>query len=262
MANTDSLGDRIKNNYENRAKTYLTRRMPCMIRLDGCHFHTFTKGFDKPFDRAFMETMWETTLQLCKSIQGCVFGYTQSDEITLVLTDYKSLQSEAWYDYQVQKMASVSASLATMYFNRIFVGKCTDFISYCTLDDIGSKIIDAHSKAIQRGATFDARCFSIPKEEVTNAIIWRIMDAERNSINSLGQAYFTHKQLQGKKGNEIQDMLFTQYGVNWNDLEIPKKRGVAVVRNKEGTWIIDTEMPRIITNRDYVESRINFEEEI
>lgn len=123
----DSLGDRMKTFYENRSKTYLNRRTPVIIRLDGCHFHTFTRGFAKPFDKRLMETMQEVTLELCKAIQGCVLGYTQSDEITLVLVDYKELDSEAWYDYSIQKLCSVSAALATMYFNRIFKRKVEEF---------------------------------------------------------------------------------------------------------------------------------------
>ena len=121
MANKkDSLGDRMKLFYENRSKTYLTRRTPVIIRIDGCHFHTFTRGFAKPFDKRLMETMQETTLALCNEIQGCVLGYTQSDEITLVLVDYKSLDSDAWFDYSVQKLCSLAASMATLEFNRKF----------------------------------------------------------------------------------------------------------------------------------------------
>ena len=110
----DSLGDRMKLYYENRSKTYLTRRTPVIIRLDGCHFHTFTRGFAKPFDKRLVEAMQETMLELCKTIQGCVLGYTQSDEITLVLVDYKALDTDAWFDYSVQKLCSVSAAMATL----------------------------------------------------------------------------------------------------------------------------------------------------
>lgn len=83
----DSLGDRMKG-YENIARNYLTRRIPTIIRVDGKAFHTFTRGMEKPFDRILMTTMQNTMKYLCENIQGCVFGYTQSDEITLVLTDY------------------------------------------------------------------------------------------------------------------------------------------------------------------------------
>lgn len=105
----DDLGTRMKHYYENIPKTKLMRRTPVAIRIDGKAFHTFTKGFDRPFDKVLMTTMQETTQYLCENIQGCVFGYTQSDEITLILIDYKRLNSSAWFDYEVQKMCSVTA---------------------------------------------------------------------------------------------------------------------------------------------------------
>ena len=119
----DNLGDRMKENYENRAKIKLLRRTPVIIRLDGKAFHTFTKGFNKPFDEILTLTMQKTMLALCKLIQGCVLGYTQSDEITLVLTDYAKLETSAWFDYDIQKVCSVSASIATLAFNRCFLNE-------------------------------------------------------------------------------------------------------------------------------------------
>lgn len=119
MGSNDSLGDRMKR-YESVSRNFLTRRVPAVIRLDGKAFHTFTKGMRKPFDRILMNTMQLTMRELCKNIQGCVFGYTQSDEITLVLTDYATIQTDAWFGYNVQKMTSVAASMATLYFNQFF----------------------------------------------------------------------------------------------------------------------------------------------
>ena len=115
----DSLGDRMKR-YEYVSRNYLTRRVPVIIRIDGKAFHTFTKGMRKPFDRVLMSAMQETMRFLCANIQGCVFGYTQSDEITLVLTDYASIRTDAWFGYNVQKMCSIAASMATLAFNKAF----------------------------------------------------------------------------------------------------------------------------------------------
>lgn len=239
----DSLGNRMKENYENRAKTKLLRRMPVIIRLDGKAFHTFTKGFAKPFDSRLMETMQETTLELCKSIQGCVFGYTQSDEITLVLVDYSTLDTDAWFDYEVQKLCSVSSSMCTLIFNRLFARKVNEFIkNNKTKDDTSNqieKLISAYKKAVVRGGLFDSRCFNIPKDELLNAILWRIKDANRNSISSLAQAHFSHKELQNKKSNQMQDMLMEKYGINWNDLSNYEKNGTFIIRTDTGFEIQD-----------------------
>ena len=264
----DSLGDRMKDFYENRSKTYLTRRTPIIIRLDGCHFHTFTRGFVKPFDKRLMESMQETTRMLCKEIQGCVLGYTQSDEITLVLVDYKALDSEAWFDYSVQKLCSVAASKATKYFNRIFAEKASGLINryyndflpnkekYDYLINDVKKIVGSYERALKQGAEFDARCFNIPIAEVTNCVLWRQQDATRNSISGLAQAHFSHKELHGKNSNEMQDMLLEKFGINWNNIDTVEKRGTCVIKTDEG-WKIDTEIP-IFTGdgRKYIEDLI------
>ena len=103
MAVRDELGNRMKEYYENIPKTKLRRRCPTILRIDGKSFHTFARNFQKPFDEILIISMQETMKYLCENIQGCVLGYTQSDEITLVLIDYKKLTSQAWFDYEVQK---------------------------------------------------------------------------------------------------------------------------------------------------------------
>ena len=274
MAKRDSLGDRMKGFYEERTKTKLVRRMPVIIRLDGRAFHTFTKGFAKPFDKRMLETMQETTLELCKNIQGCVFGYTQSDEITLILVDYNGIDVSAWYDYEVQKICSVAASMATLYFNRIFRHKIYEFVNehVKVINDpktYGEELvksindlIKAYNESIEMGAMFDARCFNVPINDVCNCVLWRQKDATRNSINSLGQAWFKHKELDGKNTNQVQDMLFEKYGINWNNLSTVEKRGTAIIKDENEKWFIDEEMPILKgEGRNYVESRIIFEDE-
>jgi tRNA(His) 5'-end guanylyltransferase len=232
----DDLGKRMKEYYEQVPKTRLVRRMPVAIRIDGKAFHTFTKGFDKPFDDVLIKTMQETTKYLCENIQGCVLGYTQSDEITLILVDYKTLDTSAWFDYEVQKMCSVSASMATMAFNKIFAENCQEWFNNVPIEDLENKesyvdrLFNAYSAAFEKGAMFDARVFNIPKEEVTNLIYWRQLDATRNSIQMVGQSCFSHKELQGKSCNMIQDMLHEQKGINWNNFQCHKRRGTCVIR--------------------------------
>ena len=192
----DDLGNRMKSYYEERSRTYLTRRTPVIMRYDGVAFHTFTRGMCKPFDKIFVESMQETMKYLCENIQGCVLGYTQSDEITLVLVDYKNLNSAAWFDYQVQKMVSVGAGMASMYFNKVFYQKVADFLG--AFPSLRDELSATYMKAVDKGAFFDARVFNIPVEEVTNCVLFRQLDAERNSILAIGQANFSHKELQNK----------------------------------------------------------------
>ena len=266
MANKrDSLGDRIKNNYENRAKTYLVRRMPVIIRLDGKAFHTFTRGFDKPFDKVMMKAMQQTTLRLCENIQGCVFGYTQSDEITLILIDYETLDTNAWFDYSTQKICSVAASMCTLYFNQEFEKAYSEwFLGTFTnveVDENAHKLNSVYEKAINKGAMFDARVFNTPVEEVTNCVLWRQQDATRNSISSLAQSKFSYRQLHGKNSSQMQDMLMDNFSINWNNLTVPEKRGTAVVKKCE-KWVIDYEMPILKgEDRNYIDKLIKFEDE-
>ena len=211
MSVHDDLGTRMKEFYEQVPKTRLVRRMPVAIRIDGKAFHTFTRGFRKPFDHILIKTMQETTKYLCENIQGCVLGYTQSDEITLILVDYQKLTSSAWFDYEVQKLCSISASMATMAFNKYFAENVaneileykTSMVPQCV--EIQQEIKEYHDTlraAVNKGAVFDARCFNIPKEEVTNLVYWRQLDAARNSIQMVGQANFSHKELQNKNTDD------------------------------------------------------------
>ena len=251
----DALGTRMKK-YEYVTRTHLVNRCPVIIRIDGKAFHTFTRGFKKPFDEVLVKSMQETMKYLCENIQGCVLGYTQSDEITLVLVDYKKIDSCAWFDYNIQKCASISASMATLAFNKFFERNCQDYIkNYPDEDDVfnngGSKLVNlfnVYMRAIEKGAMFDSRVFNIPKEEVTNCVLWRQNDATRNSIEMVGHANFSQNQLHKKSCNEIQDMLMLQKGINWNNFPTHLKRGSCCIRKVDETtgrskWVIDTEIP-------------------
>ena len=280
MPVNDELGKRMKEFYETIPKTRLMRRCPVCIRIDGRHFHSWTKGFERPFDEVLIKSMQKTMKYLCENIQGCVLGYTQSDEISLILVDYKKLNSSAFFDYEVQKVCSTTASMATMAFNKIFNENTLNFISPEIFEDEKlKKICASYAEAVKKGAMFDSRCFNIPKEEVTNYAYWRQLDATRNSIQMVGQANFSHKELQNKTCNNIQDMLMTQKGINWNDLPTYQKRGSCCIKevyyaDKDGNeiykeridavkrtrWIIDRDIP-IFKNegRDYIERIINYE---
>jgi len=223
----DSLGDRMKDFYEDRTRTKLARRTNTIIRIDGKAFHTYTKGLQRPFDQGLMEDMNKTTEYLCQNIQGAKFGYVQSDEISILITDYDDLSTHAWFDNNLQKMASIAASLATAKFNQLRMARKSwegyDISGYLDQDDITNFKL----------AMFDARVFQIPyQEEVINYFIWRQQDATRNSISSVAQANFSDKELHGKKTNDMQDMLMLQKGINWNDFTPREKRG-SLIRKVE-----------------------------
>lgn len=231
----DSLGTRMKA-YESVPNIKLIRRMPLIIRLDGKAFHTFTKKFDRPFDSQLADIMTSATEYLVKNIQGCKMGYTQSDEISLLITDYDELNTDSWFDKKVQKIVSISASMATMKFQQLIA-----------IDAIDEK------KLITKDVLFDSRAFVLPKEEVTNYFIWRQQDAIRNSVQMLGQSQFSSKQLHKKSCKMIKDMLINDKGMNWDDIDTRYKRGTCVT--KEVSVKIDTEIPVFTEDRDYVEKR-------
>jgi len=200
----DSLGDRMKTYYEDVTKVFLPRRTYTIIRIDGKAFHTYTKGIERPFDIQFVSDMDETACFLCKNIQGAKFAFVQSDEISILLTDFDTLTTGAWFDGNIQKIVSVSASMATAKFNELRPGKI---------------------------AMFDSRVFTIPNStEVENYFIWRQQDTVRNSISSVAQYLYSHKELNGKNTNEMQEMCF-QKGINWNDYDPKLRRGRLIIKS-------------------------------
>lgn len=270
------LANRMKE-YEKAGQRYLTRRMPVLLRIDGCHFHSYAKKFKRPFDEVLIKTMQETTKYLCENIQGATLGYCQSDEITILLVDYKNLNSSAWFDNRQNKIESVAASMCTMAFNKYFeICSLTERLK----DDVEHdyELGRVYKDALCKGAMFDCRAFNIPKEEVTNNFYWRQLDASRNSIQMVGQANFSHKELQNKSCNDIQDMLMTQKGINWNDLPTYWKRGSCVIKEyheetiykqdldgnyqpdksvMRSEWVVDKDVPIFRgEGREYIEKLV------
>lgn len=211
-----NLGDRMKQYYENRNRHKLIRRIPVIMRADGKAFHTVTIPCKKPFDEILNNTMVATAQFLMSQVQGAKLSYIQSDEISILITDFDKLTTDAWFDYNVQKMCSVAAGYASAYFTT----------HWCNDGNI---------------AVFDCRVFNIPKEEVNNYFVWRQKDWERNSLQMLAQAHFSHSELHGKGKTDMHEMLY-QIGVNWADLDAKWKNGVTIVDN-----VID---PEIIFTKD------------
>lgn len=233
----DKFGDRMKG-YENTYRIKLPKRMPVIIRIDGKAFHTYTKGMNKPFDEKLTNIMWETSKYLAENIMGCKLIYHQSDEISLLLTNYDKLTTESWFDNNLQKIVSVAASLTTAKFNELA----------------------RDQELTTKTALFDARAWVLPHDEVCNYFLWRQQDATKNSISMVAQANFPHKQLQGLNGGQMQDKLMLEKGINWNDIPTWQKRGASVVKEyyeKNGAtrsrWKVDEDIPIFSQEREYVE---------
>lgn len=247
----------MKSQYEDRTRYKLPRRTYTIIRVDGKAFSSYTKSLDKPFDIGLIEDMDTTAAYLCKNMMGAKFAFVQSDEISVLLTDFNTIQTEAWFDNNLQKMCSVSASMATSSFN---YQRCLRYLTNLTEGKLCGSLEEIQTKPYfglpLKWAEFDARVFQIPdKEEVINYFIWRQQDTVRNSIFSVAQSLYSQKELVGKNSNEQQEMIFQQ-GINWNDYPVKQKRGRLIVKEEydvEGTtrtrWV-STDPPIFTQERE------------
>jgi tRNA(His) 5'-end guanylyltransferase len=204
--------------YESVYSGKLLPRVPAVIRVDGKAFHTYTKTMEKPFSKLLHLAMEYAIVNSVKQMSGVKAVYTQSDEISFWLSDQgKSVDTQGWFDWKVQKLTSLTASIFTYYFNE-----------YMT-------------PHVKKTAFFDARAFSLPDmTELNNYFLWREKDATKNSIAMLAQSQFSHKSLQGLNTCQMQDKLMLENEVNWNNLDAWKKRGslyVRVMEEKDVTYI-------------------------
>ena len=258
----DSLGDRIKNQYEDRTRYYLPRRTYTITRVDGKAFHTFTRGLNKPYDLDFMSCMDAAAISLCKEIAGARFAFVQSDEISILSTDFEDEGSQAWFDGNLQKWVSVSAATATAAFNN----KVHEYIVK------GNAKLGTTKKPT---AVFDARAFSIPDYiEVENYFVWRQQDAARNSVTLLASNYASHKQLHGKSTKDRHDVIHAA-GDNWANHPVRFKHGGVIRRNGvkewgkdmeiqpepscynvDGNWFLDHETPVFTQDKKYLRNLI------
>lgn len=261
------IDERMKK-YEYVTRNHLTIRTPVIVRIDGKAFHTFTKGLISPYDELLGQAMEETLLYLCENVQNCVLGYRQSDEISLLLVDYKTFASQSWFDNNISKIVSITASMATAKFNESFKRLAKETISKL-LNDVylkelsdkeREKYISVLENKIKTLALFDSRAFNLPREEVANYFLWRQNDAVKNSIASTGQKYFSAKQLNGKNGMQIKEMLLDK-GINWEDYPKVFKRGICARKYENGKWIADREIPIFKNNWEYITDLLIPEEE-
>lgn len=223
-----NLPDRMKK-YEDAFRSYLPPRMPAILRIDGRAFHTLLSSASAPFDCEFAEVMNMVGLALMEEISTARFGYLQSDEISFLLIDYNKFDSQQWFGGNIQKMASVSASIASSVFTRRW--------------DSAAQV------------SFDSRVFAIPERDIINYFIWRQRDWERNSLQMLARKHYSHKDLYEKRESEIHEMLFKK-GVNWDRLELKWKRGRIVIRD-----FVDDSLPIFSQNQESISAFMDIEEE-
>lgn len=229
------VGDRMKW-FENAPKTRLTPRVPVVGRVDGKNFHTFLRDLDKPWDARYHSCLWDAALYLCENIQGSRIAYAYSDEITLVLRDDLTPHAEPWFDYELQKICSVAASMATAAFLAAFLRRFPERLN-----------------ALSRGdglPAFDARFWNLPIFEIPNLLTWRQQDATRASLHALARSEFSHDELVGLDAPRLHDKLMLERGVNWNDRPTAQKRGACVIY-KDG-WLVDDAPPIFTRDPDYL----------
>jgi len=263
-----SLGDRMKE-YEGLSRFKLSKEYPMIIRLDGNAFHTFARNFVKPFDAILRTSLEQTAKYLLENIPGSQLAYHQSDEISILVTNYQLSNREPWFDNNINKIVSITASMATLEFNRVFIEKVA------AAQDVDPKLFYARTKAIKYGALFDSRAFILPKDEVPNYFIWRQQDAIKNSVSMVSQSLFSHKSLQGLNGIAMIERMKVDediiYAAKYTAIErrgsvthrlepverqrdIQQKDGtVKTIKYQRSVWGIDNNIPVFKDNREYIE---------
>ena len=242
----DTLGDRMKS-YENSYRFSFPKKLPIIIRADGKSFSKLLSKCKKPFDSNVLDVMNQTAIYMCQSIQGAKVAYVQSDEISILLTDYQTHETDSWFSSNLNKIVSVSAALAVSKFTSL------------------SPSIFGEMKLAQ----FDSRAFILSKDEVNNYFIWRQQDATRNSVQMTAQSLYSHKELHKKNNSALQEMIF-QKGINWGNLPISEKRGRCIVKNiklstmihpktkeeiivERSVWEVDNEIPEFSKKHAYID---------
>lgn len=234
--NSMSLGDRMKG-YEKVPQQRLMSKAPVVIRLDGKDFHTYTRGCDKPFDEDLHVVRQGVLEYLCNNIQGCIFGYSQSDEISLVMKDWDTYNTSALFDNKIQKLCSVSASMATAEWALLSA----------QVDGVRTSGSDKFTKT----ALFDSRCFNLPSTEVVNYLLWRQQDWERNSVQMLGQSLYQHSELQGVSCKQMVTNIENEHGIVWGNLASWKKSGEFWLRGEVHEGFL------VKGNREYLQSLLD-----
>ena len=240
-----NIGERMKHNYENITRNYLTKRTPVIARIDGHCFHTFCKQFDRPFDSMFRFFMERAAEKLKNEVQGLACIYVQSDEISVLITDYTFIETQSWFDYNIQKMSSILSSIITAEFNRCYIETWMRFNTGLHFD------LEHRTEFLKMNlATFDCRVFNIPKDEVHNYFVWRQQDCIRNSKQMFAMSLFSQKEMQNKNTDELVKMCRSK-GKDWEELDLKWKYGSIYDGSEWATPFLFTEKPAYISSFVY-----------
>ena len=200
-----------------------------LAMVDGHCFSRLIKNkFEKPFDDTFIEMMNETAKYLCENIQGAKFAYTQSDEISILITDFETPMTDSFFSYRLCKMQSLIAAMATAKFNQMYYEKVVDLkkVPLCT---------------------FDCKVWTVPNANDAYAwFLYRQTDCTKNSKAQTAQTYLPHKKLVGLTANEQIDLLKEEIGINWHAYGNDRKFGRIIKK-------IDTPMEKNLPNGQHVE---------
>ena len=249
----DSLGDRMKK-AEDTFRFKVPPRSPLIIRIDGKAFHSLTKRCKRPSDTDVVDCMEATAKELCSKISSVKLAYVQSDEISLLVTPYEDFNTQAWFDGNIQKIVSISASIASTTFTKK---------SLEIKDSIDKKDIlycNAYEKFGNTPALFDSRIFTLPENDIVNYFLWRQQDATRNSVQMLARSLFSHKECNNKNCTELKNMCIVQKNINWESTPTSFKRGFCIIKKKNeigrSKWTTDKEIPIFSEDRDYIKNLI------
>lgn len=272
MSDKTSLGDRMKG-YEEAVGQTLLRRTPVIVRVDGKAFHTFTRRITEHvepdvkyhFSKRLHNVMMLTAGAMMLQMQNCQMAYTQSDEISFLFNDWKTLDCQQWFDAKTQKIISVSAAMAATYFNHFWSNEFGDeLVNPPEGYDSPRRVAPDYWAEL---ALFDSRAFNVPREDVDNYFIWRQRDAMRNSVNYIARKFFSHKKLEGLNGLQVKNKLFAEHGVQWDEYPTWEKRGACVHRHMElyllsdKQYVTDDEIPVFTENREYITRFLRVEDE-
>ena len=216
--------------YEVYSSLKVPKNSKIIVRLDGRSFHKLAKDLDlvKPYDENFYRVMANVCGDLFREFSPALV-YTFSDEISLLLGNVP-------FDGRIEKIDSVMASFTS-----------SSFVMHYDVD-------------FKKPPAFDCRVIPVSDEDILKYFRWRQEESWKNCIASHGISFLKSKysnneandKINGLSSSEIHELLYRN-GINLNDSETYKKRGIAVYRkNKKVEGFNKKENKDQVSYRSYV----------